>query len=410
MTWRYCIMHKEAPVAIIQDDGLCSILSPSFMPFNLYLEASEEISVRINNLDNFYHWCASRVLTLDRKYAKEILNSIGATQGTTDRDRAQLALSYHCVTLTDVFWTKSEEEDVCFADINLYANSLSDAFVEVSLFGKQLTLENTALLTPMDCAGDVSTQGAVPKAWIRRNGVFYLLKDGGDRDIHAELLASKIAKCFHVDAVEYEPRIYNNQLVSCCAIITSLQRSIAPISHVEIYAANHDTTVGQLVDGHDAYSFHMMNILDYLIGNTDRHWGNWGFFVDNETNQLTRLHSLMDFNKAFLAYDTVEGSRCLTLPIPMSQMQAAKAGVEKVGLNQAAEVQRSWFGDDHQWQMFNKRLEVLDCAARKRGNRGLCQDRCGQDMIPCQSARHNVDQILGIRPAERGQEQENPQR
>ena len=25
----------------------------------------------------------------------------------------------------------------------------------------------------------------------------------------------------------------------------------------------------------------MMNILDYLVGNTDRHWENWGLLVDN---------------------------------------------------------------------------------------------------------------------------------
>ena len=28
--------------------------------------AEEDIDGRIQNLDNFYHWCASRVLTLDR--------------------------------------------------------------------------------------------------------------------------------------------------------------------------------------------------------------------------------------------------------------------------------------------------------------------------------------------------------
>ena len=37
----------------------------------------------VNNLTNFYFWCASRVLTLDRQYAKEILNSIGALCQTT---------------------------------------------------------------------------------------------------------------------------------------------------------------------------------------------------------------------------------------------------------------------------------------------------------------------------------------
>ena len=43
---------------------------------------------RLNNLNNFYYWCSSRVLTLDRRFAKEILNSIGAKQAATDRDSA----------------------------------------------------------------------------------------------------------------------------------------------------------------------------------------------------------------------------------------------------------------------------------------------------------------------------------
>ena len=359
MKWQYYIMQMEKPVAVIQDDGLCSILSPDFMPFNLYFEESDDISDRINNLENFYHWCASRVLTLDRKYAKEILNTIGAGQGITDRDRAQIALSYHCVTLTDVFWTKRAHETVSYADVNLYTHSLSDAFVDVSLFGKQLTVENAELLKPNDSAGDVSTQGAVPKAWIKREGIFYLLKDGGERDVSAELLASKVAQCFQADSVKYESRIYDNQPVTCCPLITSLQKSIVPIEHVAIYAANHDTTVSQLVKKYDPYGFHMMNIIDYLVGNIDRHWGNWGFFVDNETNRLLRLYPLMDFNKSFLAYDTLEGSRCLTSPARMSQMQAAKIGVQEIGLNQAAEIQREWFSDDASYKMLCRRLDVL---------------------------------------------------
>ena len=38
----------------------------------------------------------------------------------------------------------------------------------------------------------------------------------------------------------------------------------------------------------------MMNIIDYLTGNTDRHWGNWGLLIDNRTNQPVRLHDLID--------------------------------------------------------------------------------------------------------------------
>lgn len=73
--------------------------------FSIYLEdtaENDDLDIRMDNLTNFYYWCATRVLTLDRVYAKEILNSIGALQAQTDRDRAKIALSYHCLSLTDI--------------------------------------------------------------------------------------------------------------------------------------------------------------------------------------------------------------------------------------------------------------------------------------------------------------------
>ena len=60
--WTYEIMHLEQPVAEISSDGLCRIAAPSFLPYNLYLQEEDDISVRIDNLSNFYYWCASRVL------------------------------------------------------------------------------------------------------------------------------------------------------------------------------------------------------------------------------------------------------------------------------------------------------------------------------------------------------------
>lgn len=79
----------------------------------------------------------------------------------------------------------------------------------------------------------------------------------------------------------------------------------------------------------------MMNILDYLVGNTDRHWENWGLLVDNQTNKPVRLHDLMDFNRAFQQYDTLDGANCLTVgKRHLSQREAAIEAVRKIGINQ----------------------------------------------------------------------------
>ena len=98
----YEIMHKNRRTADIDAAGHCRIYFKSFLPYNLYLEEKEGIDSLVNNITNFHYWCASRVLTLDRKYAKEILNSIGMPQAVTDRDRARIALSYRYTSLTDV--------------------------------------------------------------------------------------------------------------------------------------------------------------------------------------------------------------------------------------------------------------------------------------------------------------------
>ena len=110
----YFIMHLNRRVASVRADGTCTVYYPSFMPYNLYLEQGDDMDTRLSNISNFEHWCASRVLTLDRAYAKEILNALGKKQAVTDRDRAQIAIAYHALTLTDVYWVKAHKEKLTF--------------------------------------------------------------------------------------------------------------------------------------------------------------------------------------------------------------------------------------------------------------------------------------------------------
>lgn len=360
---RFTVMHKDRKVAAIREDGTCTIYAPSFMPYNLYLETANDLDTRLSNLNNFYYWCSSRVLTLDRKYAKEILNSIGAKQAVTDRDRAMIAISYHGLSLTDVYWIKLNREKVSFDDLSLFRHSLSGAFADVSLNGRSLTVQNADLIKPNDAAGDIGTQGVAPKAWVRENGTFYLLKNGDERDVQAELLASKIARCFQVDSVAYEPSSFEGKLVSRSRIVTSEHVSLVSMEAVDVYCVNHELDRDAFVLKKDAYAYHMMNLIDYLVGNTDRHWGNWGFLVSNDTNRLEKLYPLMDFNKSFLSYDTIDGARCQTSARKLSQREAALEAVRAVGLNQIAEVKPEWFEDALRWQMFCNRLAVIKEAA-----------------------------------------------
>ncbi|MBQ3544871.1 MAG: hypothetical protein IJA34_07805 [Lachnospiraceae bacterium] len=353
----YELMHMERIVATISTIGKALIYNEKFMPYDLYLENEQgnDIDTLMNNLTNFYHWCASRVLSLDRKYAKEILNSIGVIQAVTDKDRANISLSYHCVSLTDVYWIRKFGEDIKFKDINLYDNPLNEAIVELSLKGHQMTVTNKEL------APDLSTKGCFPKAWIRENNTFKLLKDGDEEAVKREVLASKICRCFDIPQVLYEEKIYQGQIVSESRIVTSKKYSIVSKIAFEIYAANNDINIFEEFDRIDPITFYGMNILDYLTGNTDRHPENWGVLVDNETNEYLSLYPLMDFNQCFLAYGNINGANCQTVyPRKLNQREAAIEAVKKIGLRQIKEIDYSDFKDmDKEKEMFKLRLEEL---------------------------------------------------
>lgn len=351
----YEIMHLDRRVARISDSGYCKIYDKSFMPYNLYLEESDDIDTLVNNITNFHYWCATRVLTLDRQYAKELLNSIGMQQAVTDTDRAKIALSYRCASLTDVFWVKLQEEQILFRDINLYENHLDHTFVDIALRGRQYSVQNEYL------ARDLSTDGCFPKAWQRSENGFRLLKDGGDDAVERELLASQICRCFQVAQVLYEQNFFDGEKVSVSNNITSKDNAIVSMEAFTIYEMNHDRNIKDDILSLDAYNYYMMNMIDYLVGNTDRHWGNWGMLVSNSNNKPVRLHDLMDFNRAFHSYDTMEGANCqTTFGEDMNQKEAAVQAVRKVGLNQIQEVDQVVFRELPQYyEMFCSRLDLL---------------------------------------------------
>ena len=356
----YEIMHMDRTVAAVSTQGQVKLLDEQFMPYDIYLEESNDFDVRVNNLANFYHWCASRVLSLDRTYAKEIMNSLGVSQAITDRDRAQISLSYHCVSLNDVYWVRTEGEAVTFAELNLYDNPLNEALIPLPLKGKHLTVTNQEL------APDLSTKGCFPKAWIRTGTEFRLLKDGGEDIVRRELLASKICQCFDIPQVAYEEYFYDGEMVTQSTIVTSKRYSMVSKMAYDVYAINNDLDTIEECIRLDPIVYYGMNILDYLVGNTDRHPENWGFLIDNETNRPVSLYPLMDFNMSFQTYDTLDGANCQTVGSRrLTQREAAIEAVQTIGLRQIRDIDMTIFdGMEQERKMFQLRLAELKKYAR----------------------------------------------
>lgn len=352
----YVLMHKDREVLFFDFYGNTKIIDEKFMPYGLYIEKASDIDTRTNNLLNIYNWLARRVITIDRKYSKEIYNYLNLAQNSDDRTKALFSITYHSLSLTDVYWVKNEREKTKFKSLNLYDNSLSNSFVDIFLRGKGLTINKDNFDSK-----DLSTSGQCPKAWYRtKDNDIELYKDGSNTEVLNEVLASKIISYFKVDAVKYKLGKYDGKNISKCKIITSKEYSIVNAFDIKIHCINQDIDFYKYILKLDGYNYYMMNIIDYLVGNVDRHPNNWGFLIDNKTNQPIRLYPLMDFNKSFKDYNTISGNKCLTTDVTMNQLEAALVAVSNVGLNIKSKIPTSIFANNKsKSKMFCRRLAML---------------------------------------------------
>ena len=87
--------------------------------------------------------------------------------------------------------------------------------MDVSLRGKQITVQNDSLIR------DLSTNGCFPKAWIRTETGFRLLKDGDREFVENEILASKVCQCFGAIRSNMKRQSMTGEKVSSSEIMTS---------------------------------------------------------------------------------------------------------------------------------------------------------------------------------------------
>lgn len=171
----------------------------------------------------------------------------------------------------------------------------------------------------------------------------------------------KICLCFNVPQVVYEEYFYDGKLATQSTIVTSKWYSMVSKMAYGVYAINNELDTVEECICLDPVAYYGMNILDYLVGNTDGHPENWGFLVDNETNKPVSLYPLMDFNMSFQTYDKLDGANCQTTGSRrMPQREAAIEAVQAIGLRQIQEIDISIFdGMDQAREMFQLRLAEL---------------------------------------------------
>lgn len=288
-----CFQRKDI-FYINRRNGEVHIYDNDMMPFDIFLEESDDFTDRLNNIQNFNTWCSERMLSIDRKYAKEICNYFNIPQRTSDSERALITIAFRGLTINDCFWIKHFGETITWEEVNLYDNSLKENVLEVALTGFSPTITNEELITP-----DVSTAGKAPKAWRRTANGFELLKGDVCGSVKREVEASQILNKIGISTVFYRKGLFKLNPVSICDCFTTKHLCFARAGYMGIWCMNHDSEIADLVFKYKK-QFDLMNIADYLVGNSDKHSENWGFLYSDDF-EIVGISPIMDFDHAFEA-------------------------------------------------------------------------------------------------------------
>ena len=156
---------------------------------------------------------------------------------------------------------------------------------------------------------EFTSEGSFEKCWLREGDGVYLYKKGSEGFGNAglepwsEFYASQYSGAICRDSVPYELVKFKGYTVSRCKMFTSESEGFIPIYRYldanRVY--DQDDILHFLEPLGCADAFRDMIVLDAVIFNPDRHFGNFGFIVDNATWEIKRFAPVFDHNMALLA-------------------------------------------------------------------------------------------------------------
>ena len=245
-------------------------------------------------------WLKHRTIPKNRAYVNNLLSSMGLSiNRPLDIIKVSKGLS-----LNDCYWVCEEGNVESFAAINLYDNRFSRVLSQIAFTGY-----GSSNVSAISTSPEFTTNGMLPKCWRRIDGKILLYKGGTEgasntgNEPYSEFYASQIAKVLEVDAIDYKLSKFKDRLCSTCELFTSKEVSFVPVGR--IVRTGGMTAVKEYYRSlGKKYTEHLndMFLLDSIIMNVDRHFGNFGLLVDSRTNKIIAPAPLFDHGNSLLNF------------------------------------------------------------------------------------------------------------
>ncbi|HCC04165.1 MAG TPA: protein kinase [Clostridiales bacterium] len=248
------------------------------------------------NEDTLADFVKSRVIPKNRAFVNNILESAGLNindkKGIIDISKG--------LSLIDSYWIV-QDKDLKFEDYNLFENDFSEVLSLVAFTGYSSKIQD--LIT----SPEFTTNGALPKGWRRIENQVYLFKGGTDPiysntgyEPYSEFYISQIAKKMELDHIYYDLAKWRGNLASVCKIFTSKDISYIQIGDI-IKTGGIEKVYEYILSLGFEKKFSDMILLDSLVINTDRHFGNFGLLRDNKTGKFVDFAPIFDNGEGLLS-------------------------------------------------------------------------------------------------------------
>lgn len=250
--------------------------------------------------DSVYRWLRHRTIPKNRAYVHNFLSKCGLS---INRPMNIISVSKG-LSLNDCYWVVEEGFDGTYDNFNLYDNRFSQVLALIAFTGY-----GSSIRTSLASCPEFTTNGMLPKCWRRVDGKVNLYKGGTmgasntGNEPYSEFYACQVADALGISAVNYKLSKWKGELCSVCELFTSKEYSFMPVGRIvtkggfeavrEFYKSMGEEHVKALNE---------MIVLDAIICNTDRHFGNFGFLVDNQTNKIVATAPLFDHGNSLFNF------------------------------------------------------------------------------------------------------------
>jgi hypothetical protein len=290
----YLLMHKNIPViSLTIDEEEAEIISTgkvfSFerLPFGISPLAKDNQSLITSYIQE---WWKRRAIPESRYGLRIGLYRLNIKSAEV------LLLKTLGLSLSDHYWVKPLNNQVDWKKINFFENDFSED-VGLTLCCGEVEDRKLDLFSP-----DSSTDGVLIKKWVISHGVRKLIKMGSApsrQEPFNEAIASEIMRRLHIDHVHYHVDFENDIHYSVCDDVVTTQTELVSASNIVRLAGSprYDDFIDQCqylgIPGIQDFLNNML-VIDFIIGNKDRHWNNFGILRDADTLSWLGMAPIFD--------------------------------------------------------------------------------------------------------------------